>query len=117
MVMGFTLPFVLAFVAIPLESFIHSARTVSGLLGVWLLHMLVVFIRFTGNVINGISKTIINAYDLLIFIPLKVENALINKRTAKPVPAQQQAPSDTAQTKQNETKAAEIAETDTDQSK
>lgn len=117
MVMGFTLPFVLAFVAIPLESFIHSSRTVSGLLGVWLLHMLVVFIRFTGNVINGIGKTIINAYDLLIFIPLKVENVLANKRTVKPAPAQQQTASDTTQTKQGATKAAETAQTDTDESK
>ena len=30
MILGFILPFALAFVAIPLESFIHSARTVSG---------------------------------------------------------------------------------------
>jgi hypothetical protein len=79
--------------------------------------MLVVFIRFTGNVINGIGKTIINAYDLLIFIPLKVENVLANKRTVKPAPAPQQTASDTTQTKQGATKAAETAQTDTDESK
>jgi len=81
MVMGFTLPFVLAFVAIPLESFIYSFRTVSGLLGVWLLHMLVVSIRFMGNVIYGIGRILINAYDLVIFIPLKLENSF-KKRSA-----------------------------------
>ena len=30
--MGFTLPFALVFVAIPLETFVHSLRTVLGLL-------------------------------------------------------------------------------------
>ena len=75
MVMGFTLPFVLAFVAIPLESFIYSFRTVSGLLGVWLLHMLVAFIRFLANLIYGIGRTLVSAYDLVIFIPLKIENS------------------------------------------
>lgn len=119
MVMGFTLPFVLAFVAIPLESFIHSSRTVSGLLGVWLLHMLVVFIRFTGNVINGISKTIINAYDLLIFIPLKVESAVSNKRALKlePVVVEQQEAADRAWSKSSEKKTAEVAEMVMDENK
>ena len=31
MIMGFILPFALAFIAIPLESFVHSSRTVLGL--------------------------------------------------------------------------------------
>ena len=91
MVMGFTLPFVLAFVAIPLESFIHSFRTVSGLFGVWLLHMLAVLIRFIGNVVYGIGRILINAYDLIIFIPLKFENgfkkrsAVAKKSVEKPI--------------------------------
>jgi len=72
--MGFILPFVLTFVAIPLESFIHSFRTVSGLFGVWLLHMLVVSIRFTANVIFGLGRMLISVYDLVIFIPLKIES-------------------------------------------
>ncbi|VAW61800.1 hypothetical protein MNBD_GAMMA08-1646 [hydrothermal vent metagenome] len=74
MIMGFILPFVLTFVAIPLESFIHSFRTVSGLFGVWLLHMLVVSIRFTANVIFGLGRMLISVYDLVIFIPLKIES-------------------------------------------
>ncbi|RDH81467.1 MAG: hypothetical protein DIZ80_15410 [endosymbiont of Galathealinum brachiosum] len=73
MVMGFTLPFVLTFVAIPLESFIHSFRTVSGLFIVWVLHMLVVIIRFVANVIYGIGRLLMSLYDLIIFIPLKLE--------------------------------------------
>ncbi len=75
MIMGFILPFVLTFVAIPLESFIHSFRTVSGLLIVWLLHMLVVIIRFLGNLVYGLGQVIVSVYDLVIFIPLKIENS------------------------------------------
>jgi len=83
MIMGFILPFVLTFVAIPLESFIHSFRTVMGLVTVWLLHVLVVIIRFVGNVVFGAGKMLMNAYDLIIFIPLKIERTLGNKLVKK----------------------------------
>ncbi|MCW9047128.1 MAG: hypothetical protein OQK46_03535 [Gammaproteobacteria bacterium] len=83
MVMGFILPFVLTFVAIPLESFIHSFRTVSGLFIVWLLHLLVVSIRFVANIIYAIGKMILNVYDLIIFIPLKVESSFSSKPDKK----------------------------------
>ena len=80
MVMGFILPFVLTFVAIPLESFIHSFRTVSGLFVAWLLHVLVAIIRFVANFINGAGRVAVSAYDLVIFIPLKVESGVLNLR-------------------------------------
>jgi len=83
MAMGFTLPFVLAFVAIPLEAFIYSFRTVSGLMGVWLLHIIAVLIRFIGNVTYGVGRIIINAYDLVIFIPLKFERSFKEKIIVK----------------------------------
>lgn len=83
MVMGFILPLVLAFVAIPLEAFIHSSRTVGGLFIVWLLHVLVVSIRFIGNVIYGMGKMIMNIYDLVIFIPLKIESSFTKKSDKK----------------------------------
>jgi len=83
MVMGFILPFVLTFVAIPLESFIHSFRTVSGLFIVWLLHVLVVIIRFIANVIYGVGRMLMNAYDLIIFIPLKIESSFTNNSDKK----------------------------------
>ncbi|MCW8935955.1 MAG: hypothetical protein OQK98_14655 [Gammaproteobacteria bacterium] len=83
MVMGFILPFVLTFVAIPLESFIHSFRTVSGLFIVWLLHLLVVSIRFVAYIIYAMGKMLMNVYDLIIFIPLKVESSFSNKPDKK----------------------------------
>lgn len=83
MIMGFILPFVLTFVAIPLESFIHSFRTVSGLFIVWLLHMLVVLIRFIANLIFGIGRMLISFYDLVIFMPLKIESIFKQKNDEK----------------------------------
>jgi len=83
MIMGFILPFVLTFVAIPLESFIHSFRTVSGLFIVWLLHMLVVFIRFMANLFYGIGRILMSLYDLIIFIPLKIEAVFKKTQTEK----------------------------------
>lgn len=76
MVMGFILPFALAFVAIPLESFIHSMRTVLGLLVVTVLHGLIVLARLLGNMARQVSKILISLYDLVIMIPLSVEQLL-----------------------------------------
>ena len=78
MVMGFILPFALTFVAIPLESFVHSSRTVVGLVLVWLMHILSFMIRLLGNIVNGLGQLIVSIYDLVIFLPLRIE-ALFNK--------------------------------------
>lgn len=85
MIMGFILPFVLTFVAIPLESFIHSFRTVSGLFMVWLLHMLVVSIRFIANVIFSMGAVLVTIYDLVIFIPLKIESVFKKEKSVNVV--------------------------------
>ncbi|HEY9049975.1 MAG TPA: hypothetical protein VIQ03_00435 [Gammaproteobacteria bacterium] len=80
MVMGFILPFALTFVAIPLESFIHSFRTVLGLVMAWVLHALSFVIRLAANLMNGIGRFIVSIYDLVIFLPLKVEMLIKNKK-------------------------------------
>jgi len=74
--MGFILPFALTFVAIPLESFVHSTRTVLGVLAVMLLKVLIWSLRFTGNIARFSSRTLTNIYDLLIFAPLWVERLI-----------------------------------------
>lgn len=76
MVMGFILPFALAFIAIPLESFIHSIRTVMGLIVVFVLRTLKVFIRMIGGIVLHISKIIISLYDLTIMLPLGIERLI-----------------------------------------
>lgn len=76
MVMGFILPFALAFVAIPLESFVHSSRTVLGVASVGLLRGLAFLLRFIGNVSKGAGEMLIKVYDLLVFAPLWIEGLI-----------------------------------------
>jgi hypothetical protein len=71
--MGFVLPFALMFVAIPLETFVHSLRTVLGVLGVILLRSLAWVLRLLGNVAKFAGRSIVNIYDLIIFAPLWIE--------------------------------------------
>ncbi len=73
MVMGFILPFALAFVAIPLESFIHAARTVLGVLTVGLLRTVVIVLRLVGGSANQLSKILVYGYDMLVTVPLTLE--------------------------------------------
>ncbi|MFT4906573.1 MAG: hypothetical protein ACI978_000638 [Oleispira sp.] len=82
MIMGFILPFALAFIAIPLESFIHSLRTVLGLFAIAILRTLHVLLRSSASVVTQVSKVIISLYDLIIMVPLSIEN-VISKRANK----------------------------------
>ena len=75
MIMGFILPFALAFIAIPLESFIHSLRTVLGLLAIGVLQTLHLVLRSSASLITQLSKVIISIYDLIIMVPLSIERA------------------------------------------
>ena len=77
--MGFILPFALAFVAIPLETFVSSSRTVLGILASALLRTIAFVLRFSGNVARYTGKTLVNIYDLIIFGPLWLENTIIKK--------------------------------------
>jgi hypothetical protein len=73
MLLGFILPFALAFVAIPLESFINSARTVGGAALVLLARAAAVTLRVTGNFLRQLCKVLITLYDIAIVVPLLVE--------------------------------------------
>lgn len=81
--MGFILPFALTFVAIPLESFVHSTRTVMGVLGVGFLHGLAWMFRVIGNGIRHTSTVLTNLYDLVIIIPLVIENMIKGRHEKK----------------------------------
>jgi hypothetical protein len=74
--MGFILPFALVFVAIPLESFIHAARTVLGMVGVSLLRLLSFIFELLSNSAHYFGQMLISIYDLLIFIPLWAEHKI-----------------------------------------
>lgn len=78
--MGFILPFALTFIAIPLESFIHSSRTVIGVLLAGALRVSALVLRFLGNISKYLGKSLVNIYDLVIFLPLWIEGLLLNKK-------------------------------------
>ena len=84
--MGFVLPFALTFIAIPLESFIHSFRTVFGVIVVALLHFLAYASRFLGSFSLGLGKMLVNIYDLLIFFPLWIESKVKGKELYQIMP-------------------------------
>lgn len=79
--MGFILPFALTFVAIPLESFVHSLRTVLGVMAVSVLRALIWLLRLTGNVVRFTGRMLINVYDLLIFAPLWLEQVIKSRNS------------------------------------
>ncbi len=86
--LGFILPFALAFVGIPLESFIHSARTVLGLIALWMLRVLRVTVRMVGGMANHLSKMLVSLYDLFIMVPLSIERMVrYHRETAAEKPA------------------------------
>lgn len=74
MALGFILPFVLMFVAIPFETFIQSFRTVLGIFGVGLLRALTWLLRFIGTLFKFLGKSLLHVYDLIIFLPLFIEH-------------------------------------------
>jgi hypothetical protein len=87
MAMGFVLPFALVFVAIPLETFVHSLRTVIGLTGIALLQALALILRLVGNTSRHIGVLARRVYDLPLFVPLWIETRM---RAAAPHGAQPQ---------------------------
>ena len=73
MVLGFFLPFALAFVAIPLESFVYSLRTVGGAFLVMLIRATAFVLRVLGNLVRQLCRVLIGVYDFTIVLPLLVE--------------------------------------------
>lgn len=83
MVMGFILPFALAFIAIPLESFIHSLRIVVGLLVIGLVRMFRILLRMSGGFMHHLFKMFIHLFDLVIMLPLSIEKLVKNRNEAR----------------------------------
>jgi len=82
MVMGFILPFALAFVAIPLESFIHASRTVIGLVTASVVRVLAYAAKMTGQMMYQAGRITIHVYDMAIFLPLSIEHLVRNSKAA-----------------------------------
>jgi hypothetical protein len=80
MLLGFILPFALAFIAIPLESWVTSARTVGGAALVMLVRSLAVVLRITGTIVRRLMRVVTTLYDIVIVLPLLVERLVQNGR-------------------------------------
>jgi hypothetical protein len=74
--MGFILPFALVFVAIPLETFVHSLRTVMGLLAIGVLRVLALLLRILGSGARHLGTLTQQVYDLVLFVPLWIETRM-----------------------------------------
>ncbi len=89
MIMGFVLPFALTFVAIPLESLVHGARTLFGDVLVWLIRMLAFTLRLLGNIFRHLGTLLTQVYDMFIFVPLWLEGILRERPRKAQQPASQ----------------------------
>jgi hypothetical protein len=83
MIIGFILPFALAFVAIPLESFVASSRTVLGIVAAGVLRVIAFVLRLIGNIGYYIGRLIINLYDLIIFPSVWLEGVIAGPKTQR----------------------------------
>jgi hypothetical protein len=73
MAMGFILPIALVFVAIPLENFVQSGRTVLGLAVSGSMRGFATLLRVFGNAFFHIGALLVSLYDFLICVPLWME--------------------------------------------
>lgn len=80
MILGFTLPFALAFVAIPLEHLINSGRVVCGAALVLLMRSIAFLLRLGASLVREAGKLVSALYDIFIFVPLAVERWMAQAR-------------------------------------
>ncbi len=73
MILGFILPLALPLVAVPLEYFITSGRTVMGVFLVLMVRTLAFVLRVIGSIVRQIGNVLVMLYDVVIFLPLLVE--------------------------------------------
>ena len=80
MILGFILPFTLAFVAIPLESFVSSSRMVLGIIAAGTLRLIALVLRLIGNAGYFAGRFVINIYDLIIFPSIWLEGVFTGSK-------------------------------------
>ncbi len=105
MIMGFILPFILTFVAIPFESFVSSSRTVIGLILAWGLRALAFLFRLVGNIGFYLSRLIVNLFDILVSPILWVENKIALRKSNTQAQVLSSSKTDAGEGKADEKKA------------
>lgn len=84
-VLGFTLPWILAMIAVPLEMLIESGRHVVNRILVLLLHGSGLVARFIAYVLQYAILLIAHLYDAIIMIPIQIERWIRgNKAPSRP---------------------------------
>ena len=83
--MGFVLPFALVFLAIPLESFVESARTVLASAIAGLLRLIAALFRMLSKAFDYTGKVLVDFYDIAIFGPLWLESMFTSGKSSKSV--------------------------------
>lgn len=78
--MGFILPFALTFIAIPLETFVHSMRAVLGWVASGALMIGAFALRLLARGFEGAAGVLTELYDVAIFAPLWVDRRLAAAR-------------------------------------
>ncbi len=74
--LGFFLPYVLAVVAIPLETLVHTGRNVFGTGIAAGMRGFAALLRVAGTIIRHLGLMLVNVYDVLACVPLGVEMVL-----------------------------------------
>ncbi|MEH6558626.1 MAG: hypothetical protein V7459_09060 [Oceanicoccus sp.] len=76
---GVVMPLVLALVIIPLEYMLHTVRPVMGSLLQVLMHVSALVCRLAASLLLHAGRLLVNCYDLLIFVPLRLETYWVSR--------------------------------------
>ncbi len=82
MMLGFLLPFVLIFVAIPFETFVESGRVLLASLVIHLLHVIIILLRLVATTLKYATEILLAVYDIVVSIPLWIENKLTSRESS-----------------------------------
>lgn len=82
--LGFFLPFVLAVVAIPLETFMHTGRVVFGTGTAAVMRGFAALLRVLGTIVRGLGVMLVHLYDVLASPILAFEWLLGRQRETRP---------------------------------
>jgi hypothetical protein len=83
MTLGFILPLILMFVAIPFESLVHTGRHLLGNLMVQICLLLSTLLRSLAILLKALSHSFKNIYDIIDFPPIWIEHLIENRPIKK----------------------------------
>ena len=82
-IIGFALPLLLIFSVIALENFINAFRTVASMFISWLLDVVAMLLRLIVSLLQSSGRLLIAIYDLIIFLPVYIENRCCHYQAKK----------------------------------